>query len=33
MGSSGEVLGRPGRRLSVGAGLVFGCFAIYVTRD
>ena len=33
MGSSGEVLGRPGRRLSVGEVLVFGCFAIYVTRD
>ena len=32
-GSSGEVLGRPGRRLSVGAVLVFRCFAIYVTRD
>jgi hypothetical protein len=26
MGSSGEVLGRPGRRLSAGAVLVFGCF-------
>ena len=33
IGSSGELRGRPGRRFSAGAVLVFGCFAIYVTRD
>ena len=33
MGSSGKLRGRPGRRFSAGAVLVFGCFAIYVTRD
>jgi hypothetical protein len=30
MGSSGELRGRPGRRFSADAVLVFGCFAIYV---